>query len=139
LQKRYPQKNIIIEDFIPFGDVMPYADLYVTNGGYGGVLLGIQNQLPLLVAGVHEGKNEINARVGYFELGLNLQTEKPFPMQIKLAAEKIIADEKYKRNVEKLSAEFSQYNPNELCEKYVGEILLQKRVEKMLSQEISKN
>jgi UDP:flavonoid glycosyltransferase YjiC (YdhE family) len=139
LQKRYPQKNIIIEDFIPFEDVMPYADLYVTNGGYGGVLLGIQNQLPLLVAGVHEGKNEINARIGYFELGLNLKTEKPFPQQIKLATEKILADEKYKRNVEKLSAEFNEFNPNELCEKYVGEILLQKEVEKILVQEISKN
>ena len=29
--------------------------------GYGGVMLGIENQLPLVVAGLHEGKNEINA------------------------------------------------------------------------------
>ena len=139
IKKRYPQKNIIIEDFIPFGDVMPFADLYITNGGYGGVLLGIQNQLPLLVAGVHEGKNEINARVGYFELGLNLQTEKPFPLQIKLAAEKVIADEKYKRNVEKLAAEFNEYNPNELCEKYVDEIFIRQTAERMINQKISKN
>jgi UDP:flavonoid glycosyltransferase YjiC (YdhE family) len=48
---------------------MPYADVYVTNGGYGGTLLSIQNQLPMVVAGVHEGKNEINARVGYFQTG----------------------------------------------------------------------
>jgi len=139
LKVRYPQKNIIIEDFIPFGDVMPFADLYITNGGYGGVLLGIQNQLPLLVAGVHEGKNEINARVGYFELGLNLQTEKPFPLQIKLAAEKVLSDEKYKRNVEKLAAEFNEYSPNELCEKYVKDIFLQSALERMVEQKISKN
>ncbi len=27
LQSRFPYKNIIIEDFIPFADVMPYADV----------------------------------------------------------------------------------------------------------------
>src|SRR5678816_4257799 len=39
LKKQYDQLNIIIEDFIPFDDVMPYADVYISNGGYGGVLL----------------------------------------------------------------------------------------------------
>jgi UDP:flavonoid glycosyltransferase YjiC (YdhE family) len=79
LRARYPQANIIIEDFIPFNEVMPLADAYVTNGGYGGVLLGIQHKLPLVVAGVHEGKNEICARIGYFKLGINLKTETPTP------------------------------------------------------------
>jgi len=44
LRKKYSSANIIIEDFIPFDEIMPYADVYVTNGGYGGVLLSIQNQ-----------------------------------------------------------------------------------------------
>lgn len=72
LKEQYPQQNIIIEDFIPFDDIMPYADVYITNGGYGGVMLGIENKLPLVVAGVHEGKNEICARIGYFKYGINL-------------------------------------------------------------------
>jgi UDP:flavonoid glycosyltransferase YjiC (YdhE family) len=67
LKKQYDQLNIIIEDFIPFDNVMPYADVYISNGGYGGVLLGIKHNLPMVVAGVHEGKNEICARVGYFK------------------------------------------------------------------------
>ena len=45
LKKQYDQPNIIIEDFIPFEDVMPYADVYISNGGYGGVLLGIRHQV----------------------------------------------------------------------------------------------
>ena len=53
LRNKYSGPNIIIEDFIPFDDIMPYADVYVTNGGYGGVLLSIQNQLPMVVAGMH--------------------------------------------------------------------------------------
>lgn len=123
LQNRFPQPNIIVEDFIPFDDIMPYADVYVTNGGYGGVMLGIQHGLPLVVAGVHEGKNEINARVGYFELGVNLGTEKPTPQQVKASVEKVFNEPRFKKNVESLLDEFYLYNPNELCAQYVAQVV----------------
>jgi len=45
LQKKYASDNIIVEDFIPFSEVMPNADVYITNGGYGGVMLSIENKL----------------------------------------------------------------------------------------------
>ena len=123
LRAKYHQENIIVEDFIPFGDVMPYADVYITNGGYGGVMLGIQNKLPLVVAGVHEGKNEINARVGYFRLGVNLKTEKPTPQQVYNAVLKVFNDKSFEENVLELSKEFSEYNPEKLCAQYVSELL----------------
>lgn len=123
LRARYPHQNIIIEDFIPFNDVMPECDVYVTNGGYGGVLLGIQNKVPMIAAGVHEGKNEINARVGYFKLGINLKTENPAPSQIKTNVEIIFRNSTYKRNVAKLAEEFEQYNPAWLCERYLNSVL----------------
>lgn len=140
LKEKYPQQNIIIEDFIPFGDVMPYADVYITNGGYGGVMLGIENKLPLVVAGVHEGKNEICARVGYFKYGINLKTETPKPEQIRKAVEEAITNPVYKQNIERLSEEFEQYNPNELCERYVAELIqpgiVTKEIAKKLAEKI---
>jgi UDP:flavonoid glycosyltransferase YjiC (YdhE family) len=131
LRKKYAFDNIIIEDFIPFNDIMPYADVYITNGGYGGVLLSIQNRLPLVVAGVHEGKNEINARVGYFKLGINLDTEKPSAKQIKKSVEKIFRSSVYAANVEKLSEEFNRYDPLQLCEKHAARLLRQASRPKM--------
>jgi MGT family glycosyltransferase len=127
LRSKYAAPNIIIEDFIPFADVMPYAHVYVTNGGYGGVMLSIQNKLPMVVAGVHEGKNEICARVGYFNLGINLKTETPTAAQLKQAVERVIADENYYEQVKKLAREFSKYDPQELCAAYVEEVLLLSR------------
>ena len=123
LRARYPQENIIIEDFIPFADVMPQMDVYVSNGGYGGVMLGVQHRLPMVVAGVNEGKNEICARVGYFGLGINLKTETPKPAQVKAAVESVLADGSYKAAVSVLSNEFSQYNPELLCEQQVAQLL----------------
>ena len=123
LKARYPGENLIIEDFIPFDDIMPYADAYVTNGGYGGVLLGIQHELPLVVAGVHEGKNEINARIDYFSLGINLNTEHPTPVQVRGAVQRVVNDSRYKVNVRRLKDEFSTYHPNELCAYYVSELI----------------
>jgi len=126
LRVRYPDANFIIEDFIPFNDVMPECDVYITNGGYGGVMLGIQNQLPLVVAGVHEGKNEINARVGYFNLGINLKTEKPAAEKIAAAVKEILSQPNYKKNVGSLAKEFRDYDPTFLFEKYMNDLLERK-------------
>jgi MGT family glycosyltransferase len=130
LRTKFPQHNFIIEDFIPFNEVMPHCSAYITNGGYGGVMLGISNGLPMVVAGVHEGKNEINARVGYFGLGVNLRTELPKPAQIKAAVEKVITDKSFRKNVVKLNQELSAYNPQHLVEKYVFEVLGKKPASK---------
>jgi UDP:flavonoid glycosyltransferase YjiC (YdhE family) len=123
LRERYPQANILIEDFIPFNDVMPYADVYVTNGGYGGVMLSVKNKLPMVVAGVNEGKNEINARVGYFKLGINLKTEHPTPRQVQQAVQAVLGGDIYSRQLHKLSTELSHYNPLKLCAAYVSQIV----------------
>lgn len=123
LRKQFLYDNIIIEDFIPFSEIMPYAHIYISNGGYGGVMLGIKNQLPMVVAGVHEGKNEINARIGYFQLGINLNTERPSLKQIRNAVNKVFTDTKYKENVIRLADEFEAYDPNRLTAKYVEHLL----------------
>jgi MGT family glycosyltransferase len=122
LKKRYQYENIIIEDFIPFDTIMPHCDAYITNGGFGGVMYGIKNKLPLVVAGIHEGKNEINARVGYLKLGIDLKTETPSAKLIRSAVDKVLNDSTYKMNVDALSKEFAQYAPGLLFEKYMAEV-----------------
>jgi MGT family glycosyltransferase len=127
LRGRYPYHNIIIEDYIPFDSIMPYVDVYVTNGGYGGVLLGIQNGLPMVVAGVHEGKSEICARVGYFKLGINLRTEKPSAKQIRRSVEEVLSNDDYRHHTRRLAREFATYQPGPLSAHYIAGALNRKK------------
>lgn len=120
LRQKYPFDNIIIEDFIPFDMLMPHMDLFVSNGGYGGVIYSIVNGLPMVVAGVHEGKNEVCRRVEYFGLGVNMKTERPSSRRLKKAIEKVLSDGRYGKSVERLRGEFGRYNPEELCLKYIS-------------------
>ena len=86
-------------------------------------MLSIQHNVPMVTAGIHEGKNEIAARVGYFKVGIDLKTETPKPAQIRRSVEEILSNKQYRRNVQKLSSEFRQYASNELSEKYIRELL----------------
>ncbi|HTF19760.1 MAG TPA: glycosyltransferase [Chryseolinea sp.] len=122
LRERFPYTNVVIEDYIPFEHVLPFTSVFITNGGYGGVMLGVKHGVPMVVAGIHEGKNEIAARVGYFKLGINLQKETPDSREIATAVEKVISDGAYRFNVMKLAVEFGKYNAERLVASYVYEV-----------------
>ncbi len=126
LRERFPHENIIIEDFIDFDTIMPFANVYITNGGYGGVMMSINHRLPMVAAGLHEGKLEITARIGYFKIGLDLKTESPRLAEIKNAVEKVLSDRSYAKNISQLSAEFKKYNSRRLCEHAITALYNQK-------------
>jgi UDP:flavonoid glycosyltransferase YjiC (YdhE family) len=95
---------------------MPHCDVYLSNGGYGGLLQGIQN--------------EICGQVGYFKLGIDLNTETPMPEQIRNAVNKLMAGQEYAVNVKELAEEFGHYDPEFLVKKFVYMLTRSARVEK---------
>jgi UDP:flavonoid glycosyltransferase YjiC (YdhE family) len=66
-----------LAQFIPFYHLMPYVDVMVTNGGFGGVQIALSHGVPLVVAGATEEKPEIAARVAWGSVGINLKTGRP--------------------------------------------------------------
>jgi UDP:flavonoid glycosyltransferase YjiC (YdhE family) len=119
LRTSYPQDNIVIEDFVDFDFILDHTDLFICNGGYGSVLLSLNKGVPLLTAGIREGKNDINAHVDYFQVGIDLRTENPKPGDIRRAAERLLSEPRWKQNVARLRDEFSAYHPNELIDAYL--------------------
>lgn len=123
LREQYKYDNVIIEDFLPYEDVMPHADVYVTNGGYGGVIQSLKNKLPIVAAGVFEGKSEICARIGFFKYGIDLKTETPDAESIRKAVHTVLDNKEYSDNVERLAREFSQIDSEELCSICINQLL----------------
>jgi UDP:flavonoid glycosyltransferase YjiC (YdhE family) len=120
LRKSYPQENIIIEDYIDFDFILKHTDLFICNGGYGSILLSLSNGVPVLAAGVREGKNDVNAHVDYFRVGIDLRTESPRPGDIRRAAERILSEPRWKKRVAQLQEELSVHHPNELIDAYLS-------------------
>jgi UDP:flavonoid glycosyltransferase YjiC (YdhE family) len=95
-------------------------DVVFCNGGYGSVLFSLSKGVPLLTAGIREGKNDINAHVDYFGVGIDLRTESPKPAAIRRAAERVLREPRWKHNAARLRDEFGRYHPYELIDAYLA-------------------
>jgi UDP:flavonoid glycosyltransferase YjiC (YdhE family) len=117
LRARYPQPNVVIADFINYDDLFPHVDVFVTSGGFGSNLAAFLHGLPVVGAGKREGKNDINARIGYNNLGIDLRSEHPKPAAIHKAVRRLLDDPTYARKVADLRAELQSYDPIGTIEK----------------------
>jgi UDP:flavonoid glycosyltransferase YjiC (YdhE family) len=99
-----------VESFIPFDHLLPHVDLMVTNGGYNGVQMALSHGVPLVVAGATEDKLEVNARVAWTGVGIDLKTGTPRPDAIHTAVRKILQDGRFQRRAGILAQEFQQHN-----------------------------
>ena len=111
LRERFPDPNVVIEDFIDYDDLFPHVDVFVTSGGFGSNLAAFLHGVPVVGAGKREGKNDINARVGYNRLGIDLRSERPKPARLRQAVHTLLEDPTYANNVAELRAELHAYDP----------------------------
>jgi UDP:flavonoid glycosyltransferase YjiC (YdhE family) len=107
----FSQPNVVIADFINYDDLFPHVDVFVTSGGFGSNLAAFLHGVPVVAAGKREGKNDINARIGYHQLGIDLRTERPKPAAIRKAVHKLLNDPAYAGRVADLRAELESYDP----------------------------
>lgn len=116
LRRRYPVPSVIVEDFIDFHQLFPHADAFVCNGGHGSVMLALQYRVPLLLAGTREGKNDINARLAYNGVAVDLRTEHPSPRRIRAGVARVISDEALHARIREVGAILDSYDSLGLIE-----------------------
>ncbi|GJD05108.1 MGT family glycosyltransferase [Colletotrichum higginsianum] len=102
--------NARVSDFLLYDVVLPFADIWIQNGGYGGFQHGIANGVPTLLAGDTEDKPEVAARAEFSGVGLSLHTGKPKPEQIAHGVDEVLGNPKYKKRCEELKAVMEEYN-----------------------------
>jgi MGT family glycosyltransferase len=109
--------NLCLEKFIPYARLMPFVDVMVTNGGYGGVHFALTHGIPLVAAGASEDKAEICARIAWSGVGLNLKTSSPSSEQVRQAVKKVLEESRYKQKAQAMQAEFARHDaPSEAAD-----------------------
>jgi UDP:flavonoid glycosyltransferase YjiC (YdhE family) len=95
-------ENVKVADFIPFDELLPYCDVFVTNGGYGAVQHAIANGAPIVVAGNTEEKPENACRVEWAGIGVNLKTGAPSEGAVEEAVMTVLGDGGFKERIEEM-------------------------------------
>ena len=110
LQRRHARSDVVIEDYIDFAALFPLADLFVTNGGHGSVMLALSHRVPMVLAGTREGKNDINARLEVAGLAPNLHTERPSARRLWRAIDAVLTGSSYRERVDRVGAVLDSYD-----------------------------
>ena len=99
--------NVRAAEYLPHDRLFPLTDVYVSNGGYGGVHYALEHGVPLVVAGMTEDKAEVTARVGWSGAGINLATNTPSASQLREAVRQVLADRGYRDASARIGAEIT--------------------------------
>ncbi|RDW56478.1 hypothetical protein BP5796_13119 [Coleophoma crateriformis] len=116
--------NCRVVDYIPFEEILPYATVFVTNGGYGGVQKAISAGVPMVIGGVTEDKPEVAGRVEWAGIGMNLRTATPTKEAVFEAVNEIWSNPKYTQKVQEIAADLkNSYRPFATVAKAIDEIV----------------
>ncbi|KAI6588281.1 hypothetical protein MCOR04_004184 [Pyricularia oryzae] len=97
--------NVKVLDYFPYSEILPYADVFVANGGYGGFMQGVMNGVPMVIAGEVKDKGEVAACMERAGLGINLKTATPAQEHVIAAVDKVLSDPIYRKRAMELKKE----------------------------------
>ena len=95
--------NARAAEFLPYDELLPLTDVYVTNSGYGGVQYALRYGVPVVATSGHEDKPEVAARVAWSGVGRRLNTETPSPAAVRRAVHTVLRDERYRATAQHLA------------------------------------
>jgi MGT family glycosyltransferase len=99
--------NARAASYLPFEWALAKADVLVTNGGYGSVNQALSFGVPLVTAGLTEDKADINVRVAWSGVGINLATDEPTSEALREAVRAVLDKPNYRARGLAMAQEFS--------------------------------
>lgn len=119
---RHVPANARVVEFVPFDDLLPHADVLVTNGGFGAVQQALRHGVPMVAAGLSEEKKENNVRLAATGAAIDLATDRPAAVDVRRAVDSILNTRSYKENAQRLATEYAKHNALEEMEKAISEL-----------------
>jgi UDP:flavonoid glycosyltransferase YjiC (YdhE family) len=99
--------NARLASYLPFEWLLPRVSVLVTNGGYGSVNQAMSFGIPLVTAGMTEDKADVNARVGWSGVGIDLATNEPTQEALRDAVRTVLDRPAYRMRASQMAAEFA--------------------------------
>jgi len=97
--------NARIAEYLPYGRLFPRLDVFVTNGGYGGVHHSLARGVPIVAAGSTEDKAEVSARVAWS--GAGVRVRRVSADSIRSAVRRVLQDPSFRENAARIGAEIA--------------------------------
>jgi len=110
LPARQRPGNTVLEPYIPFTEMLPLSDLFVTNGGFGGIQCALTHGVPLVAAGNSEDHMETNARVKWSGAGLVLRAERQSAKAMGDAVRTVLNQPSFRIRAHDLMAAYQRYS-----------------------------
>ena len=115
--------NARVADWIPFDDLLPLSDVFITNGGYGGFQNSLAKGVPIVIAAPQfADKRDVADRVEWSGAGINLRTGTPPSDAVRNAVVEVLTDRKYRRRALEIQAEIRTYNPIAIISGAIDEV-----------------
>src|SRR5258706_6803541 len=99
--------NARLASYLPFEWMLPKVDVLVTNGGYGSVNQAMSFVIPLVTAWLTEDKADVNARVAWSGVGIDLATNEPTPQALRDAMRTVLEKPNYRSRASLMADEFN--------------------------------
>jgi MGT family glycosyltransferase len=115
--------NARLAQYLPFEWVLPNVNVFVTNGGYGSVNQAMSHGIPLVTAGLTEDKADVNARVAWSGVGINLATNEPTPQALRQAVRSVLDKPDYRLRAALMADEFGGIDTRSEILRIVGQLV----------------
>lgn len=87
--------NVRIADYLPYDAALPFADVFISNSGYGGLNHAINHGVPILQVGATEDKMDLGRRVQYAGNGVYIRPTTAD--NLRSALDLLTSDDKYRK------------------------------------------
>jgi UDP:flavonoid glycosyltransferase YjiC (YdhE family) len=102
--------NCVVQEYIDFGQLLPHVDVFVTNGGFGGVQQALAAGVPLVVSGSSEDKPAVAARVAHTGAGIDLHSDAGND-RVGEAVDTILGDSVYRETARRMAELIADTDP----------------------------
>jgi len=121
--------NARMASYLPFEWLLPRTNVLVTNGGYGSVNQAMSFGIPLVTAGMTEDKADVNARVAWSGVGVDLATNEPTQEALRAAVRTVLDRPAYRMRAAQMADEFARIDTRSAILSIIGQVAINQKVE----------